>query len=459
MLMAACAIAAVPVAGGEPPPGLIRSDPVVCTGNRDLVVENRYIESTGNGVELRGNCDVLIRNSHIVAGGYGVLVASNGDVNIVDSFIEGGQAALRVAGNGEILYRGCTVRGRIETVGYGEIIDGGGNIREAHGGAVPESRGRGSTDAGHVDTSVVVGPDSVKVRSGDTQVVATDDGWRVETGTAGNYDTERVLVELGATMHDDRMQLQLAGDVLFDFDSAAIRSDAAARLAKVAHVVRVRSSGEVRIVGHTDSIGSDAYNQRLSEQRASAVKQWLNEKEGIPAHLMLVQGMGSRKPVAYNTMPDGSDNPDGRAQNRRVEVSFAAIGEVVASSAGSAVTIGPQGVRVAGAGGEVTVGAEGVQVSGDGARVAAEADRVEATVRHVDETPSTCQRVCKAWPSFNDLQIGCVTAALHLRGYEVYDNLLCIGVETKAGCLACRAALGLSEDDCTAVVNACLQSQ
>jgi outer membrane protein OmpA-like peptidoglycan-associated protein len=73
------------------------------------------------------------------------------------------------------------------------------------------------------------------------------------------------------------------------------------------------------IEGHTDAIGSDAHNQRLSEQRAEAVRAWLTAHGYVPASTP-VKGYGKRRPVAPNTNPNGSDNPAGRQQNRRVEV-------------------------------------------------------------------------------------------------------------------------------------------
>jgi OOP family OmpA-OmpF porin len=72
------------------------------------------------------------------------------------------------------------------------------------------------------------------------------------------------------------------------------------------------------IVGHTDSIGSDEYNQRLSERRAQAVKQYLVSK-GIAASRLSTEGQGEREPIAPNT-EDGKDNPEGRAMNRRAEL-------------------------------------------------------------------------------------------------------------------------------------------
>jgi outer membrane protein OmpA-like peptidoglycan-associated protein len=79
----------------------------------------------------------------------------------------------------------------------------------------------------------------------------------------------------------------------------------------------------VRIEGHTDAKGSDAYNQKLSERRAQSVRQWLVQKEGVDGSKMAPQGFGARKPVAPNNKPDGSDDPEGRQKNRRVEIVLA----------------------------------------------------------------------------------------------------------------------------------------
>jgi outer membrane protein OmpA-like peptidoglycan-associated protein len=114
--------------------------------------------------------------------------------------------------------------------------------------------------------------------------------------------------------------IELAADVLFDFDKAVIKSEAAAALKQAATVIRDKAKGIVRIEGYTDSKGSDAYNQKLSERRAIAVKTWLVKKEELKNVRFETHGFGAKKPVAPNTRPDGSDDPDGRRKNRRVEI-------------------------------------------------------------------------------------------------------------------------------------------
>jgi hypothetical protein len=76
----------------------------------------------------------------------------------------------------------------------------------------------------------------------------------------------------------------------------------------------------VKVEGHTDGKGTEEYNQTLSEKRAERVKNWLLENHVAPVAAVSTEGFGKRKPVAPNTKPDGSDNPQGRALNRRVEI-------------------------------------------------------------------------------------------------------------------------------------------
>jgi len=120
------------------------------------------------------------------------------------------------------------------------------------------------------------------------------------------------------------IRIELAADVLFDFDKATIKPEAANALHNVAEIVRDKGKGRsVRIEGHTDGKGSASYNQKLSERRAESVKQWLAQKEGLGQVKMTTQGFGMSRPVAPNTKPDGSDDPEGRQKNRRVEIVLA----------------------------------------------------------------------------------------------------------------------------------------
>jgi outer membrane protein OmpA-like peptidoglycan-associated protein len=137
------------------------------------------------------------------------------------------------------------------------------------------------------------------------------------------------IEDLGGKVQDlqvketgQEVRIELAADVLFDFDKADILPKAQAALKQAAGLIRDKAKGAVRIEGHTDSKGSDPYNQKLSERRAQAVKTWLTEKEGLSNAEFSIQGFGAKKPVAPNKKPDGSDDPEGRQKNRRVEIIF-----------------------------------------------------------------------------------------------------------------------------------------
>lgn len=124
--------------------------------------------------------------------------------------------------------------------------------------------------------------------------------------------------DLSGQTNDFQIELNLSSDVLFDFDKAVLKPEAAEELQKVADVIREKSKGTVRIIGHTDSKGSESYNKTLSLARAESVRNWL-ESQGVRQNYQ-ISGAGAANPVVPNTREDGSDNPEGRAQNRRVEV-------------------------------------------------------------------------------------------------------------------------------------------
>lgn len=124
------------------------------------------------------------------------------------------------------------------------------------------------------------------------------------------------------TVTPKEVRIELPADILFDFDKSDIRPSAAEALKRAAAVLREKAKGAVRIEGHTDSKGDPPYNQKLSERRAEAVRKWLVEREGLSAIRFTTQGFGATRPKVSNTKPDGSDDPDGRQTNRRVEIVF-----------------------------------------------------------------------------------------------------------------------------------------
>ena len=116
------------------------------------------------------------------------------------------------------------------------------------------------------------------------------------------------------------------GDVLFDFGKYNLRSVAKEKLAKLSGIVLGHPGLNLAVEGHTDSVGSDAMNQTLSEKRAESVRNYLVE-QGLPPDSVTSQGFGKSTPVADNTTPAG------RQKNRRVEIVVS--GEVIGVKIGT----------------------------------------------------------------------------------------------------------------------------
>jgi OOP family OmpA-OmpF porin len=104
-----------------------------------------------------------------------------------------------------------------------------------------------------------------------------------------------------------------AADAFFDFDKAVLKPEGRAKLDDLVGKVKDINLEVIIAVGHTDSVGSDAYNQRLSVRRAEAVKAYLVSK-GIEKNRVYTEGKGEKQPVADNKTAEG------RAKNRRVEI-------------------------------------------------------------------------------------------------------------------------------------------
>jgi OmpA-OmpF porin, OOP family len=123
---------------------------------------------------------------------------------------------------------------------------------------------------------------------------------------------EQRLADLKARQTDRGLELTLS-DVLFEFDKANLTPGALRSLAPLVTFLRENPDRTISIEGHTDSLGSDAYNQQLSQHRAEAVRDFLVQS-GISADRITARGMGKSYPVASNATEAG------RQQNRRVEM-------------------------------------------------------------------------------------------------------------------------------------------
>lgn len=119
------------------------------------------------------------------------------------------------------------------------------------------------------------------------------------------------------TTEGEETVISLASDVLFEFGEASITDQAEARIREL--VADAPDGATVLVHGHTDSVGEDDFNQRLSEDRAGTVADVIEAAR--PDLVLEVEGFGETDPVEPNEV-DGEDNPEGRALNRRVEIRY-----------------------------------------------------------------------------------------------------------------------------------------
>ncbi|HVI57722.1 MAG TPA: OmpA family protein [Luteimonas sp.] len=116
----------------------------------------------------------------------------------------------------------------------------------------------------------------------------------------------------------DNITLNMPGGVTFAFDKAEVQPQFYPVLDNVASTLQQYNQTIVEVAGHTDSVGSDSYNQQLSQRRAEAVANYLNSR-GVMRDRMITVGAGETRPVASN------DTEEGRATNRRVEITLVPV--------------------------------------------------------------------------------------------------------------------------------------
>jgi OOP family OmpA-OmpF porin len=121
-------------------------------------------------------------------------------------------------------------------------------------------------------------------------------------------------------------KITLSGAVLFDFDKASLRPEGRSELARAVAQVKEKLAAytleqrQVTVTGHTDSVGSEAYNQTLSERRAQTVAEFMVD-EGVDPRIIRARGAGESEPVASNA------SEQGRQENRRVEIRYQALAQ------------------------------------------------------------------------------------------------------------------------------------
>lgn len=136
--------------------------------------------------------------------------------------------------------------------------------------------------------------------------------------TLPGAEVERVGEGIRVTMKENMVN--------FGFDSSDLTSSAKANLDKLAEVLKNNPDTNINIYGHTDSKGTEAYNQSLSERRAASVRSYLISK-GVASSRMITMGVGETEPIATN------DTDAGRAENRRVEFAITANEDMIKDAA------------------------------------------------------------------------------------------------------------------------------
>ncbi len=155
----------------------------------------------------------------------------------------------------------------------------------------------------------------------------------VITADKSGYASTRVVVnttEIPRTAPDDTVFVTIYLDevnlnntfklvnIQYEYDDANIMPESAAELEKLIQFLNDNKSLEVEIHAHTDNKGDDKYNMTLSQRRAESVVNYL-VNSGIEKSRLTAKGFGETKPIAQNNLPNGKDNPEGRALNRRTE--------------------------------------------------------------------------------------------------------------------------------------------
>ncbi len=147
----------------------------------------------------------------------------------------------------------------------------------------------------------------------------------VTGGVIGNYMDEqaRELAKVAEVKRvEDGIVVTMRDKILFDFDQATLKPESKTSLQKIAEVIQKYHKTEVAIAGYTDNVGKVSYNQQLSERRANAVRLFLID-QGVRADRLTVMGFGPDNPITSNATPEG------RAQNRRVELHISPDAQLV----------------------------------------------------------------------------------------------------------------------------------
>lgn len=158
------------------------------------------------------------------------------------------------------------------------------------------------------------------------EIIQTDPGLlQSDVGVSGGQTPSEarvgeILSGLKTSQRPEGTVISLPENILFEFTRDDLKPESAARLDQIAEVLGFYASAPVEIRGYTDSRGSEEYNLDLARRRAESVKTYLTGGPAIDPTRLTAIGLGEKDPAAPNENPDGSDNPAGREQNRRVEI-------------------------------------------------------------------------------------------------------------------------------------------
>ena len=300
-------------------PGITVS-PAKCDGNV-LISGSTVFSGDGSASTTTGN-GLVINNGDgagsIVEGPITITYGGDGSGSYVNSDT---QVSLFILSDGGGTYSAGPVSVFIDSRGYGNYSNSGTDESIVNNGD-----GSGNYTIGK--TTIYNNKDgSGSYSDGTLSIINYGDGTALVNGvTITDVPKVEPLPALGKFPPVESLKpvescgtvITLEDSILFDFGKSDIRPDAAQTLSTLATVLNNAKVPTAHIYGHTDSVSDEAFNQKLSEDRANAVSAEL-KKDGVSATLDAT-GYGETKPVAPNENPDGSDNPAGRALNRRVEI-------------------------------------------------------------------------------------------------------------------------------------------
>lgn len=320
-------------AGEIPPIPLFSTPPIdVFASNADKAIVDSASSTLSSvpGVSVApAKCDgTSVVSGTTVFGGDGSAVTTSNNTTVINAgdgsgVITEGTTTITYAGDGSGTYTNGDTKLTItvDTDGSGTYTSptttftlnghGGGTYTNSATGETITNNGDGTGNYTDPNLTIINNGDGTAMVNGTTITGAP----KVEkASTLGTFPPVESLkpVESCGTL------ITLEDGVLFDFGKSDIRPDATQTLTKLADILTNAKVPAAHIYGHTDSVSDEAFNQQLSEARANAVKNDLSTK-GVTA-TMDATGYGESKPVAPNENADGSDNPAGRALNRRVEI-------------------------------------------------------------------------------------------------------------------------------------------